>query len=362
MGFDLGQHLEEVRKTKALGPRVVLVLAGADRFAVARPIKLRGTTLVLAFETPKAEPGRPEPAPPQLRYLAAGPTPEAWIDVEGGGLDVIGGELYLPRPGPGDRAPGYLVRVRGGDLRLSRTRLRGPDGPTAAGFRGLALVEGSGSADPDHARSLVVSDSALLSGLDGLHLRGVGLHALLRGSLLAAGGDALNADLGDAYQGTANVHLTLERCTVAVRGAALRVPEPAYREPPAEPVVVQSIESVFEAPFEASRAGLVLGQGSAAQRGLVVWQVKGDLMDTRLHYVSASEGAVEEKPQPPEAWKRAWGTAGGRDFKALNMGGPPRLKADGWAADQLGVLQLPAGLADRRAGADLVKLRIVKKR
>src|SRR5207247_283425 len=156
------------------------VLAGADRLAVARPIKLRGTTLVLYFETPKAEAGKPEPAPSQLRYLAAGPTPEAWIDVEGGGLDVVGGELVLPRPGPGDKVPGYMLRVRGGDLRLSRTRLRGPDGPTAAGFRGLAWVEGSGSADPDHARNVVVSDSALLSGLDGLQLRGVGLHVLLR--------------------------------------------------------------------------------------------------------------------------------------------------------------------------------------
>jgi serine/threonine protein kinase len=358
-GFDLGRCLE----TKQLGPRVVMVLSGAGKSAILRPIKLKGTSLVLCFETPKAEPGKPEPVPPHLRYLPGGSPAEAWIDVEDGNLDVVGGELFLPAPETADRAPAFLLRVKGGDLRLTRTRLRGPDRLTS-GFRGLVCFEGSGAVDPDRVRRLAISDTVLLGRMDGVHLRGLGVQALLRGSLVVSGGDAVHVDLGAGYDGTANVQVTLERCTVAVRSAVLRVQEPPNREAPAEPVIVQSTDCVFAAPFEApAKAGLVLGQGTAVQRGLVLWQVRGDLMDTRLHFISAAEGAVDEKPVTAEVWKRTLGTVGGREVKALNMGTVRALKTDKWAVEDLAVLQLPSAMAgDRRPGADLVKLRIVKKR
>jgi serine/threonine-protein kinase len=357
--FDLGDHL----KGKQLGPRVVLVFSGAGKSVVLRPIKLKDTTLVLCFKAPEAEPGKPEPPPTLLRYAPGGGLTEAWIDIEDGNLDVIGGDLYLPAFDTGDPSPAFLIKVKGGDVRLTRTRLRGPD-RKVTGFTGLVCVEGTNSFLPNSVRRLAISDSVLLSRVDGVHLRGLGVQALLRGSVVATGRDGVHLDLGPHYDGLANVHLTLDRCTLAPGSAVLRVQEPSSQEAPAEAIVVQTTECVIAAPFEASKAGLLLGQKTAAQRGLVLWQFRGDWLDARLAFMARSTEEAEDKPLPPEAWKRVWGPSAGREIKSLTFTNPKPLKtADRWAVKDLAILQLPATLAaERRPGADLVKLRIVEKR
>jgi hypothetical protein len=99
-------------------------------------------------------------------------------------------------------------------------------------------------------------------------------------------------------------------------------------------------------------------------QGLLVWQSDGDMLDPRLQFLAASDQAVPEVSQPGTDWQRLWGWAG---VKRPFLNWPlERILADDktWRLDSL-VLRGPRGslpgFVDRRAGADLEALGILKK-
>jgi hypothetical protein len=237
---------------------------------------------------------------------------DALVELDGGSLDVIGANLRLPE-GAAARLP-YLLKVRGGDLRLSRSRLEGPRLAVPEGFRAVVCLEGAGTDAPEAARRCSVTDSVLVSGRAALEVRGVGARLVLRQSLLVSGAGALHFDPGDALRDRASVGCLLERVTVAAKGAAVRLGDPPRAGVVRDPIVLQTLHCAFLNPFmdRPNRAGLLLSEGDALARGLLVWQSDGDVYDRRLHFGAAAAGALPARAEPFDAWARLWGSNGVR--------------------------------------------------
>src|SRR5262249_55063834 len=134
------------------------------------PIYLKGADLVLVLEPsrrppkkndpprPPSTPGQSRPAPPKKeeepeRLLLdveneSPKTQQAVIEVEGGSLDIIGGEIRCPDY-PRALLPPYLIRVKGGKsgagVRLHDCRLTGPVFFVPADFKALLGIEGVGA-------------------------------------------------------------------------------------------------------------------------------------------------------------------------------------------------------------------------
>ena len=88
---DLGDYLETVWRSKKFGPKIVLHLAGGGE-RKTRPIRLKGSSLVLYFEPPA------DPKDQQLTLRPYGDTVqdrEALIEVEDGSLELIGGAIQF---------------------------------------------------------------------------------------------------------------------------------------------------------------------------------------------------------------------------------------------------------------------------
>jgi serine/threonine-protein kinase len=340
---ELGDMLERLDKSGRLGPKVVLLLSGKGEHRL-KPIRLKGKSLVLYFEPP-AE------GATALTLSAAGgaASGDALIELDGGSLDLIGANLRLP---DGPAGPAYLLKVRGGDLRLARCRLEGPRGTMAAGFRSLVCLEGAGDTAPEAARRCSITESVLESGRDGVEVRGVGARLVLRQSLLVAGADALHFLPGEAVRDRAAVGCLLERVTVAAKGAALRLGDAPRAGVVRDPVLVQTLHCAFLNPFldRPSRAGLLLCAGDALAHGLLVWQSDGDAYDRRLHF-GAAAGAAPARAEPFDAWARLWGSNGVRG-PGHNV--PLRATFDlkRWPLERLAV---PGG-----RGADLAELPLPK--
>jgi serine/threonine-protein kinase len=304
---ELGDLLERMGRSGRLGPKVVLRLSGKGEHAV-RPVRLKGKSLVLY-----AEPPAEGAAPLTLTPAGAPDGTEAMIELDGGGLDVIGLNLRLPEGGAAAGLP-YLLKVRGGDLRLSRCRLEGPRFAAPAGHRGAVCLEGSGSAAPDEARRCSVTESVLVSGHAAVEVRGAGARLVLRQSLLVCGADALHFVPGAALRDRAAVGCLLERVTVAAKGATVRLDDAPAAGVVRDPVVLQTLHCAFLNPFmdRPNRAGLLLCEGDALARGLLVWQSDGDTYDRRLLFGAATAGALPARAEPFDAWARLWGSNGVR--------------------------------------------------
>jgi serine/threonine-protein kinase len=350
---DLGLFLREMENRFGLGLRVVLHLSGTGERATS-PVRLSGHSLVLYFP-PTAKDAKP------LALTPAGTAPaEALLAVEGGSLEVIGGVLRLPPP-PGDGGLAWLIDVRGGDLRLSRCRLEGPERNPGPAYRGLVHFRGSGDPAPERLRPCLIQKTVLVSGKDGITLEGVGAGLRLRQSLLVAGGAGIHVAPGPAFQGRANVQCVLDRVTVAAREAVLHLESCPTAAPPAEPVVVQTHLCAFLNPFPARMAkttGMILAEGSALARGLLVWHGEKDLLDEKLHFAAFAGG-----PPPAEkltilaAWEHLWGKANVRHSIADLANRYRPLDAFPWALERL---ILPPSLSSSH-GADLDALGISKK-
>jgi hypothetical protein len=351
--IDLGAYLESQRKTRGLGPKVVLHLSGTGD-KLTTPITVKGTSLVLFFEPPRDD------AAPLVLSLSprAAVNGEALLAVEDGDLTVVGGELRLPDPGR-VKMPPFLLKVRGGDLRLLRCRLQAPPAPD--GYRGLVVVDGSGDPAADKARGCSVNECVLVSGQAGIVIRGVGARLLLRQSLLVAGTDALELDPGAGYKGRAGVQCLLDHGTLAAQRAAIRLHDVGWREVPHMPVLVQTRMCAFLNPFAGKpKAGLLLSEGEALARGLLVWQSEGDGYDTFLHFGAATTTAVPDKPQGHAAWARLLGSSG---VQRAVPGVALAKRFDNnnrWPLERL-VLPRTVGGPDRRLGADLARLGVLKK-
>jgi hypothetical protein len=336
---DLGAHLKRMEQTRKLGPRVVLHLRGTGTYAMT-PVRITGRTLVVYLAP---SPVREQPLTMTPPSRAEG---EALFDVEGGSLEVVGGTLRMTDQGGSQPLP-WLIRVRGGDLRLSGCRLEGPHGSAATKFRGLV----SCAAEGETHHFCLLRHAVLVSGGDALHLEG-GVRLGAWQSLLAAGGAAL--DLRPAGRSAkAQVQCRLERTTAAAREAVVRLGEAGAG--PTRPAVVQTQNCAFLNPFLArlARPGLLVYEGAALARGGLLWQSENDLYDKRL-YFSAGR-APPDKPQPLSDWPQLWGSPNVRGPVIEERLHQPLGPAP-WSLDRLALPRDRVG-----HGADLFALGISKK-
>jgi hypothetical protein len=354
---DLGTYLRDLQQKQLLAPRVVLLLSGAGEHRIT-PFHLKGCTLVLY-----AEPPRENAAPLTLKWdgeksLAQ----EGLIEIENGGLDLINIGLSLA-DFPRAAAPAYMLKVRG-DLRLYRCRLDGPQQNVSEVYRGLIALQGSGDPAPNIGSGCSINESVLISGRDGVQVRGVGSRLLLRQSVLVAAGDALHLDPGPKWTGRANGQCVLEQSTVAVRRSVVHLEDATEGTdaPPAEPFVVRSRACAYLNPFtekSGQAAGMLVFEKSALAHGLLVWQGESDALSKRLTFAAAPASALADKDEGRTAWTRLCGSAG--DRRPADDVKPGKLfDASPWALDRL-ALPRPTS-PDKRIGADLAALRIAKKK
>ncbi len=138
------------------------------------------------------------------------------------------------------------------------------------------------------------------------------------------------------------------------RGSVLHIPDVKLTDPPAEPVVVQTHHCAFLNPFitRGSRPGLVLYDGAALARGLLIWQSDTDAFDRRIWFASApAAGPMPDKPEDHASWVALWGTPA-LYRPMLDLFVVRTLDAERWPLDKFAGLRIP--------GADLEKLGLTR--
>jgi serine/threonine-protein kinase len=393
---DLGAHLKEVQNQGLrLATRVVLHLyASGDpqKTRPTAPIRVKDSSLVLYFE-PHADKSK---APPVLLAADTGADdPGGFIDVEGGSLEIIGGEIRYP-----DLAiallPAYMIKVRHGDLRMHACTLQGPLGQAPIAYRGLIRFDGAstrlrpehfllfgagadlpfpgqlpwvflgnlGTVPDDNVPTLGINECVFVSARNGIHLTGTGARLRVQESLIAVGGDAFLLEPGRTAQPSLRTQLSLENDTIAAKGAALRLGDAPQLTFICDPMLMWTRGVAFLGAF-AGGSALLREDGDALARGWLVWQGEGDFYDKkRLHFyhTEGSAGATDPKSFV-ESLVHLWGSQGERKPAAdATLAGT--LSLEGYDRKQLERLALPmqAGGKTISAGADLVRLGIMKKR
>ena len=333
---DLGLYLENVRKTYRLAPEIVLRLSGNGE-RLTTPLHLKGSSLVLYFEPPQKK-----MQPLILAPAGRGPA-EALIDVEQGNLSIINGNVRFSEAAEARVVP-WLIKVRGGDLRLFRTHLEVPPHNSGPAFRGLIALTGSGDTAAERVRSCIVNESVLASAHEGLKIEGIGARVLLKQTLLIAGEDAIHLALDPDYTRKANqpggtsktnVQCLLDHVTVAARGAVLHLPDVQQTGPPAEPVIVQSNDCGFVTLFggRASRPSWVRYDAEALAHGLLIWQSDDDGFDRRLWFGAiCTTTPMPEKREDHASWIALWGSPGLRHARLVFLARV--LDADRWPLEQ----------------------------
>lgn len=316
---DLGAHLQDVQKSLPFAPRVVMQLYSSgdpQKTRPSSPIHVQGCTLVLAFERPEEKakaPALPVMLMPNDKSISR---QDGMIDVDNGSLEIIGGEIRFPNYNLA-LLPPYILRVRGGDLRLLGCRLIGPLGQAPPTYRGLIRLDGPDKPRPEGeelTRACAVTESVLISGRAGLLSAGAGVRLRVQQSVVLAGTDAISFDPGPATRARVNVQCSLEYNTLAAKGAILRVADVPHLPGVLEPLVIQSKANVFLNPFAepSPRCGLLRYEGDALARGLLLWQAEGNVYDAKrlAYYVASTPPAAARQPHAMLA--RLWGSVGDR--------------------------------------------------
>jgi serine/threonine-protein kinase len=336
---DLGAFLNEMARSRGLGPRVVLHLVGSGEH-MTRPIRVKGSSLVLYFEPAEAGAGGPVLVPHDKDL----PEGEALVEVDGGGLDMVRGAVRF-RDSHLALMPPYALKVRGGDLRLHRCRLDGPLQRTPPTYRGLVRFEGA--AGP---RGCAINETVLVSGKSAVHVVGGGARLRLRQSLILAADDALHFEPAETAKGRLDVQCLLDQTTVAARHVAVRLGDaPQVEGPVVEPIVMDTRYSAFLNPFAGAAPALLAADGGALARGLLVWQGGGNAFDKRL------------APGWAKLWGRSWERRQALDLPlkaTLDLGKP---ELDRLAVPPGLVKPLPGEEKRPPPGADLELLGLAKK-
>jgi serine/threonine protein kinase len=310
---DLGVYLQSVQKSYRLAPEIVLRLSGSGE-RLTTPLHFKGSNVVVYFEPP------PEKMEPLVLAPAGRGPAEALFDVEQGNLSIINGNVRFSEAAEARVVP-WLIKIRGGDLRLFHTHLQVPPRDSGAAFRGLIALDGSGDTAAERVRSCLVNESVLASARDAIAVEGIGARVLLTQTLLIAGGDAIHLALdpdftrkaSGPFAGKANVQCLLDHVTVAARGGVLHLPDVQQAGPPAEPVIVQSHDCGFINLFtgRAHRPSLVRYDGEALAHGLLIWQSENDGFDHRLWFGAICTAMpLPEKPETHASWVALWGSPG----------------------------------------------------
>ncbi|MFO0881217.1 MAG: serine/threonine-protein kinase [Gemmataceae bacterium] len=325
--YDLGAELAKLQTARRLAPQVVLHLRGKGEHS-SSPIRLKGVHLTLHFEEPADK-----ETPPITLNLARTSGSVPLIDLEEGSLDVIGGTLRVP-----DQSTlkvSQVIRVRGGNLRLFRTRIEGPQQSTPEGFQAAITVVGSGDPLAEKARSVVINESVIVSSRAGLDLVGIGLRLAVAQSVIVAGSDALHFTPGKAFKGRAATQVFLTHVTLAGRRAVVGLSDPGAGEMPTEPIYVQAKECAYLNPFPGrpSKAGILACEGEALSRGLLLWQGEREGFDIRLFFAAAPVASIGEKKEGYAPWKQLWGPAAVREPRELAL--LPAFEARRWPLERL---------------------------
>jgi hypothetical protein len=304
---DLGQFLRAQLQNLEPGPRVVLHVSGSGNFLTS-PLQLRGADLVLYFE--RAAPGKKPltllPNPRTTRGKAA------LIEVEGGNLEMTGARVVFENSALATM-PLRLVRVQGGQLRLFDCHLQGPLTRIPPEYLGAIQFEGSGKEASGQAHEAALNRCVVLSGRSLLTVRGAGARLLLHECAFVALGDALRLEPGESASARRNVICMLRHSTVAARRAVVYVRDAPKASPGVEPAVVQADDCVFLDPFPdmPPRGAMLVYEGDALARGLLLWQGKSNGYDARrLQIYAASEAEPTPGRQTHADWVRLWGKAG----------------------------------------------------
>ncbi len=315
------------------------------------------------FEPPSEKKDEEKKEP--LALVPGGITPaEDLIDLEQGNLSIIKGNLRLSETGKTRMMP-WLIKLRGGDLRLVRTHLEMPPKDSSAAFRGLIEMEGSSDTAAERVRSSVVNESVLVSAHDVLALNGIGARVLLMQSLLIAGEDAIHLTLDPDFSqkansstrngvtpiiGKANLQLRLDHTTVSARAAVLHLPDVKEAGPLAEPVIMQSQDCGFVDLFSGRthRPSLVRYEGEALAHGLLIWQSENDAFDRQLRFAAVcSNKPLPDKPEDHASWIALWGSPGLR-CAHLDLAVYRSLDAERWYLERhLGGWKAPGANLDR---------------
>jgi hypothetical protein len=302
---DLGRYLEMMQSRTTFAPRVVLHLFGRGE-RVTSPIRVKGYSLALYFERPADE----KSGPLALKPGFGGPG-GPMIDVEGGSLEIVGGILRCPESAALKLS--HIVRVTGGGLRLFRTRIEGPRIVSPEGYLGAVQVRcPSDEGASRKPAEVTLSECLIVSSRAGLEVEGAGARLSLRHCALVAGTDALAFLPGPKSSGRADLQASLSSCTLASRRAALRLGDVAPGAVPDLPVQVRTSDCAFLNPFpgKPSRAGMLVYEGDALSRGLLIWHSERDALDPRLHFGAAPSSGLPEAREAKSAWHRLWGSAG----------------------------------------------------
>ena len=232
------------------------------------------------------------------------------IEIEDGGLDLINVALKLA-DFPRAAAPEYALKVRG-QLRLFRCRLEGLQQNLSDPYRGLIDLQGSGDPAPTAACASAINESVLVSGRDGVRLRGVGAWLLLRQSVLVAGGDALHLDPGPNWAGRANAQCVLDHATIAARRAVVHLEDADRPDGRAAGRPVRGAQPGLRLPESHSRTNRVRrGCWSSRSRrwptACCVWQGDGDAFGKRLTFAAAPASALPDKEERASRPGRGYG-------------------------------------------------------
>jgi hypothetical protein len=382
---DLGARLREVQQKQKLADVVVMHLRGTGRRKMS-PVRVEKVGLFLYFEPPAAG-AEPLVLVPDV---SGAPDGNALIEVAGGNLGMIGGDVRCP-DFKSALLPRYLLAVTGGTLTLSDTRLQGPILDPPDSYRGLVRVEGTGRADRAGVPVASFNQCTLLTSGTGIHCAGAGLRVHLEQSLLVTTGrgvsiqpaqpqkeafiqpaaaDSFMEKQGLYSEADLNTQVTADHCTIAAREAAVYVEDlpsrldaqPFRWSAVAEPVLVQTRDCAFLNPFadkdgKSHPAALLAYTGVAAQRGLVCWQGEGNVYDKRLHSyalaVVADDKGPTTKAQPHAAWEHLWGPADRKPV--LDVPLKATFDLEKLPFDRLALPHLPA--LKTNPGADLTKLK-----
>jgi hypothetical protein len=195
---DVGAFLGRMALERKLAPRVVLHLYRPTGTMPREmtPIRLRGVTVVLYLEQyqppkdPETQKERPRErlALPLSDSVTDGRT--AFIDIEDGALEVLGGDIVAPDFAQAELPP-WIVRVSNGALRLCNAWLIGPGRGAPDGYRGLVLLEGQRNSSGEPTSHLAAVNSVLTSGRAVVGLSGDGAAVRAENVLLVSGGNAV---------------------------------------------------------------------------------------------------------------------------------------------------------------------------
>jgi hypothetical protein len=351
---DLGRELQTAFNLKKLAPRVVYILSGKGPVPFS-PVHLKGIHLVLYFEPPVSVEDRLTLVPNQESTGDA----DALIDVEDGGLEIIGGAIRFPDIKVA-RLPAHLIKARGSDLTLAECWLQGPVVQSPNTYRGLVRYEAIASAAlSDRLPSCSFTDSVLISDRSCLDLTSNGARLRFENCAFVAARDVFAVEVAPGAEGALAMQWLMRHNTVAAKRSVFLLGAKSSTEP----VLVQAEANTFMDPFVGTpKSSVLLVEGDALAHGALAWRGSDNVYDKRLAaYIAALEEPLPERQDLVATVRRLWGPVGDRKriYYALT---PPKPLLDLAAAPlRLDRLALPKEFKDEPLpGADLVQLGLVK--